>query len=209
VVGVITDIVIVVAAALLIGVYVSWRAGRIDRLHARVEMARAALDVTLLRRSSVALELATSGLLDPATSLLLAAAVHGTRPGSGGFGGAGSPPSSAGLGGVVVPPEETRPRDLAESDLTRALRAAFSQPDFRSSLSGKEGADELLGEVEATAHQVFLARKFYNDMVAVTRDARRRPLARVLRLAGNAQAPEFFEMDDSLIADKAGAGLGL
>ena len=42
----ITDIVIVVAAALLIGVYVSWRAGRSDRLHARVEMARAALDVT-------------------------------------------------------------------------------------------------------------------------------------------------------------------
>ena len=185
-VGLITDIVIVVAAALLIGVYVSWRAGRIDRLHARVEMARAALDVTLLRRSSVSLELATSGLLDPATSLLLAAAVDGTRPDSG-----------------------DRPRDLAESDLTRALRAAFSQPDFRSSLSGKEGADELLGEVEATAHQVFLARKFYNDMVAVTRDARRRPLARVLRLSGNAQAPEFFEMDDSLIADKASAGLGL
>ena len=75
----ITDIVIVVALALFTGVYVSWRAGRIDRLHARVEMARTALDVTLLRRSSVALELATSGLLDPATSLLLAAAVHGTR----------------------------------------------------------------------------------------------------------------------------------
>jgi len=179
-VGVITDIVIVVAAALLIGVYVSWRAGRIDRLHARVEMARAALDVTLLRRSSAALERATSGLLDPATSLLLAAAVHGTRPapGPGGYGGAGSPPISGGGLGEVVPPEEIRPRDLAESDLTRALRAAFSQPDFRSSLSGKEGADELLGEVEATAHQVFLARKFYNDMVAVTRDARRRPLAR-------------------------------
>lgn len=192
-VGVITDIVLVVAAALLIGVYVSWRAGRIDRLHARVEMARAALDVTLLRRSSVALELATSGLLDPATSLLLAAAVHGTR---------------AGLGGVDPPQEIPRPRDLAESDLTRALRAAFSQPDFRSSLSSKEGADELLGEVEATAHQVFLARKFYNDMVAVTRDARRRPLARVLRLSGKAKAPEFFEMDDSLIGENTTASLG-
>jgi hypothetical protein len=39
-------------------------------------------------------------------------------------------------------------------------------------------------------------------MVAATRDARRRPLARLLHLAGNAQAPEFFEMDDSLIADR-------
>ena len=39
----ITDIVIVIAAALFIGVYVSWRAGRIDRLHARVDMAQAAV----------------------------------------------------------------------------------------------------------------------------------------------------------------------
>ena len=181
----ITDIVIVIAAALFIGVYVSWRAGRIDRLHTRVDMARAALDVTLLRRSSVALELATSGILDPATSLLLAAAVHETRDST------------------------DRPRDLAESDLTRALRAAFSQPDFRASLSGKEGADELLAEVEAAAHQVFLARKFYNDMVAATRGARQRPLARVLRLSGRAKAPEFFEMDDSLVAEASGAPLGL
>jgi hypothetical protein len=181
---VITDIVLVVAAALFMGVYVSWRAGRIDRLHARVEMARAALDVTLLRRSSVAMELAASGLLDPATSLLLAGAVHATR----------------------TPTE--RPRDLAESDLTRALRAAFSQPDFRASLSGKDGADELLAEVEEAAHQVFIARKFYNDLVAATRDARRRPLARALRLAGKAPAPEFFEMDDALIADSPAASLG-
>ena len=93
----ITDIVIVIAAALFIGVYVSWRAGRIDRLHARVDMARAALDATLLRRSSVALELATSGLLDPATSLLLAGAVHGTRSASAG-----------GSGGVVPPDQQSR-----------------------------------------------------------------------------------------------------
>lgn len=177
------DAIIVVVVVAILGVYVSWRAGRLDRLHARLDARRAALDVALVRRSSVALELASSGLLDPATSLLLAEAVHGTRAGD-------------------------RPRDLAESDLTRALRAAFSQPGFRSSLTGKEGADELLAEVEAAAHQVFLARKFYNDMVAVTRDARRRPLARVLRLSGKAKAPEFFEMDDSLIGENTTASLG-
>src|SRR6476620_5261782 len=180
----ITDIVIVIAAALFIGVYVSWRAGRIVRLHTGVGVGQAALDATRLRRSSVALELATSGLLDPATSLLLASAVHGTRGGD-------------------------RPRDLAESDLTRALRAAFSQPDFRASIDGKEGADELLAEIEAAAHQVFLARKFYNDVVAATREARQRPLARILRLSGRAKAPEFFEMDDSLVAENTGAPLGL
>ena len=209
----ITDIVIVIAAALFMGVYVSWRAGRIDRLHARVDMARAALDATLLRRASVAFELATSGLLDPATSLLLASAAHATRPGPGpgpgGYGGAGSPPMSGGGIGGGVPPGQNRPRDLAESDLTRALRAAFSQPDFRTSMTGKEGAEELLAEVEAAAHQVFLARKFYNDVVAATRLARSRPLARVLRLSGRAQAPEFFEMDDSLVAENTGTPLSL
>ena len=191
----IADIVLVIAGALFVGVYVSWRAGRIDRLHARVDMARIALDVTLLRRSSVAQELATSGLLDPATSLLLAGAVDGTRQGGSGD---GSPRAEDG----------NRPRDLAESDLTRALQAAFSQPGFRASLSGKEGADELLAEVEEAAYQVFVAHKFYNDLAAVTRDARNRPLARVLHLSGHAEAPVFFEMDDSLIADKPGAWLG-
>jgi hypothetical protein len=202
---VIADIILIIAGALFVGVYVSWRAGRIDRLHARVDMASVALDVTLLRRGSVALELATSGLLDPATSLLLAAAVHGARQGPGGSGGEGSPPGSGGSRGVA-PPGIARPRDLAESDLTRALRAAFSQPDFRSSLSGIEGADELLAEVEAASHQVYLARKFYNDLVGATREARRRPLARTLRLAGRAKAPEFFEMDDSLLGDLGPGG---
>jgi hypothetical protein len=175
----IADIILILVAALLVGVYVSWRAGRLDRLHGRVDMARAALDAALLRRSSVALELASSGLLDPAASLLLAEAAHRARGSS--------------LGG-------DRPRDLAESDLTRALRAVFSQPDFRDSLDGKDGADELLAEVEAAAHQVFLARKYYNDAAGATREARRRPLARLLRLSGQAPDPEFFEMDDSLVA---------
>ena len=89
----IADIILIIAGALFVGVYVSWRAGRIDRLHARVDMARVALDVALLRRSSVAQELATSGLLDPATSLLLAGAVHGTR----------SAIQAGGSGGVVPP----------------------------------------------------------------------------------------------------------
>ena len=170
----ITDIVIVVAIVLFLGVYVSWRAGRIDRLHARVDMARVALDVTLLRRSSVAQELATSGLLDPATSLLLADAVRRVRD------------------------ADQAERDLAESDLTQALRAVFGQPGFRKELEDMDGGAELIGEVEAAAQQVFIARKFYNDLAARTSDARRRPLARIFRLAGSAPQPRFFEMDDAL-----------
>ncbi len=175
------DVILIAVAAVLVGVYVSWRAGRLDRLHARVDGARAALDAALVRRSSVALELAACGLLDPATSLLLAGAAHDAR--------------AAG-----------EPNELAESDLTRALRAVLSQPDFRSCMDGQGSVDELLDELESAANQVFLARKFYNDAVAATQAARRRWLARVLGLAGGAPLPAFFEMDDSLVVATAEAG---
>ena len=128
----IADIILVIAAALFVGVYVSWRAGRIDRLHARVDMARVALDVTLLRRSSVAQELATSGLLDPATSLLLAGAVLGTRQGGsggpGGFGGMASPQEQGGSGGDSFPRGNKAPRPGRERPDPGAARRAFSQP---------------------------------------------------------------------------------
>jgi hypothetical protein len=194
------DAIVVVVVVAMVGVYVSWRAGRLDRLHARLEAARAALDVALVRRSSVALEFASSGLLDPATSLLLASVAHDARSAQNeqGQGRGGGQEVGQGRGGG---------QELAESDLTRALRAVFGQPGFRSSLNGTEGADELLTELESAAHQVFLARKFYNDAVAATVAARRRPLARLLRLAGGAPLPEFFEIEDSLVgAGEAGQG---
>ena len=169
-----TLIILIVFVVMISGVYISWRAGRLDRLHNRVETARTALDLAMVRRSSAAYELASSGLADPATSLLLADAVRRAKD------------------------ADAAERDLAESDLTRALRAAFGQPGFRAELDGQEGAKELVGDVEAAAHQVYIARKFYNDVAARTLDARRRPLARVFRLSGNAPQPEFFEMEDSL-----------
>jgi hypothetical protein len=172
-----TIIVLVVLALVLWSFYVSWRASRLDRLHNRVEAARTALDLALVRRAAAASELASSGLLDPATSLLLVDAVRRARQ--------------------AVQAE----RDLAESDLTRALRATLGEPDFRKEIIGDDGAAELVTEVEAAAQQVFIARKFYNDVAGRTIDARRRPLPRVLRLYGSAQQPVFFDMDDALTDD--------
>jgi hypothetical protein len=196
-----TIIVLAVLALVLWGFYVSWRASRLDRLHNRTEATRTALDLALVRRASAAAELASSGQLDPASSLLLADAVRRARQ---------------------ADPAE---RDLAESDLTRALRATLGAPEFRAEWRAVEGqaagpaastvqastgpADvgdpdgdlddtELLDEVEKAANQVFIARKFYNDVAGRTLDARRRPLARVLRLSGSARQPEFFEMEDAL-----------
>ena len=172
-----TIIVLVVLALVLWSFYVSWRASRLDRLHNRVEAARTALDLALVRRAAAAAELAASGLLDPAASLLLADAVRRVRQ---------------------VGPDE---RDLAESDLTRALRATLGDPDFRTEFAGEEGAAEVVAEVEDAAQRVFIARKFYNDLAGRTADARRRPLVKVLHLYGSAKAPRFFDMDDAMAGE--------
>ena len=50
----------VVLALALIATYLTWTASRMDRLHARTDTARAALDAQLVRRAAAALEVAGS-----------------------------------------------------------------------------------------------------------------------------------------------------
>ena len=62
-----------------IGLYLSSTAGRLDRLHRRIDTSRLSLDAHLLRRSSIALEVAASGVLDPASNMLIADAAHAAQ----------------------------------------------------------------------------------------------------------------------------------
>ncbi|CAM4108021.1 membrane protein [Nocardiopsis rhodophaea] len=166
---------VVFALLVLSGFYLSWRAGRLDRLHTRVETAQAALDAALERRGAVVLELASAAELEPASSVLLADAAGKARRAT-----------------------DRAARELAESNLSRALRAVVDQPGFTEAMAaGRDPAgDDLLAEVEAAAKRVHLARRFYNDGVASIREARSSRLVSVFRLAGHAPMPEFFEMDD-------------
>jgi hypothetical protein len=166
------DVLLWLAIVFLVALYVSWRATRLDRLHVRVETARAALDAALVRRAAVALELAASRLLDPATCLVLATAAHEART------------------------ADAESREFAESDLSRALRAVVDQPEFRSIVDERGDGTALLDELETAAQKVTYARRFYNDAVSATRIARRKPLVRLIPLAGKADVPEFFEIDD-------------
>ena len=87
------------AVVVLLGCYVTWTAGRLDRMHARVDAAWAALDAQLVRRAAAARAVVLL-LPDGPESARLAAA------------------SSAALGAGV------QGRDAVENDLSRALRAA-------------------------------------------------------------------------------------
>ncbi|GAA2141884.1 membrane protein [Kitasatospora kazusensis] len=159
-------------AVVLCAVYLSWTAGRLDRLHARIDAARASLDAQLVRRASVALELATSSTLDPAASILLYEASHAARQ------------------------AEDEHREVAESELSLALRAVFAEPEQVAALAAAPGGEAALKELTAAVRRVPMARRFHNDAVRAARAVREHRLVRYLRLAGRAPFPLAFEMDD-------------
>jgi len=156
----------------LIGVYLSWTAGRLDRLHTRIDATKAALDAQLLRRASVAQELATSGVLDPAASIVLYEAAHAARQ------------------------AEEDQREVAESELSQALRAVFEAPEQVEAVRGAPGGEEAVHELAEAARRVPMARRFHNDAVRAARALRRHRKVRWFRLAGHAPFPLAVEMDD-------------
>ncbi|MGW2278936.1 hypothetical protein [Streptomyces sp. NPDC001770] len=172
-----------VVALVAIGLYLSWTAGRLDRLHARIDAARAALDAQLLRRASVTQEVATSGLLDPAASLVLYEAAHASRQ------------------------AEEDHREVAESELSAALRAVFGESAQVESVREAPGGEEAADELAAAVRRVPMARRFHNDAVRAARALRSHRTVRWFRLAGHAPFPLAFEMDDTppaALADRPG-----
>lgn len=163
---------VAIALALALGAWLSWTANRLDRMHHRLDIARSSLDTQLLRRSSTALELATSDALDPVRSLLLVDSAHHAR---------------------AAPPEDF---EAAESELSQALRAVFPDPEEVRTLRGQEGVGPLLRELAGDCRKVELARRFHNDIVATTRSLRSRRRVRWLRLSGRAADPSTVDLDD-------------
>lgn len=95
-----STVLVVLAIAFLLGFYVTWTAGRLDRLHARVDASWAALDAQLVRRAAAARAVAAH-LEDPRAAAQLDGA------------------ASAALEGGV------EHREDLENDLSRALKAAL------------------------------------------------------------------------------------
>ena len=95
-----TTLLWIAAAAFVIGFYVTWTAGRLDRLHARVDASWAALDAQLVRRAAAARAVAAH-LADEDAALALDAA------------------ATAALDGA------DDARELLENDLSRALKACL------------------------------------------------------------------------------------
>lgn len=176
--------VIYVAAAfvvlLVLGLWLSWTANRLDRMHHRIDVARVSIETQLLHRSSTALEIATSGALDPARSLLLVDCAHVARAAGDDF-------------------------ESAESDLSEALRAVFADVDEVRALKQDTNAGQLVDELAGDCRKVVLARRFHNDVLVSARVLRSPRRVRWLRLAGRASGLEAVDLDDepppALVAD--------
>jgi hypothetical protein len=205
----------VLVAVLVLGWYLSFSAGRLDRLHHKVESTRVALDVQLVRRAAAAIEAAAH--LDPASALLVTdAATRAMEAGER----AEHDQERSGRDPLEAPPELA----TVESDLTRALQVAFPDPSGVTgsgvsgsgvsgsgvSGSGVSGsgvavngpgddpfaldAVRVLGQA---CERVQLARRFHNDAVAQAQRIRRKRVVRWARLAGRAPMPTMIEFDDT------------
>jgi hypothetical protein len=161
-----------VVLAILLTLWVTMTLTRLDRLHARVDAAQAALDAQLVRRAAALQHLAdTPGPAVPgALAQELAAAAQAALA--------------------------TDPLDRRTTE-NRVSRAITELSALRESLPAT-----AVSELAEAATRVLIARRFFNDAVRDTRTLRSRRMPRLLHLAGRRELPQFFDIDDtSLFAD--------
>jgi hypothetical protein len=161
-------LVVVLAAALT--AWVTFTATRLDRLHARVDAAQAALDAQLVRRAAAVQRVAVVAAVDLGPQLTEALA-------------------DGAAAALAAGPSEREPTENALGRVANQL--ADVSPTLPASHSGD------LHEVAESALRVIIARRFYNDAVRDTRALRSRRMPRWLRLAGHRAAPQFFDIDDA------------
>lgn len=161
----------------IIAWYLTYTAARLDRLHVRLSGTQAALDAQLVRRAEAALEVATSGLLDGATALLLATAAADS---------------------LENPGEHGEIREVVESDLSDALDASLTPPATDAIRAAGPYGEDQLRRLASACTRVQLARRFHNDAVTDVRRVRRQLAVRTFRLAGHTPMPTTIEFDDEL-----------
>jgi hypothetical protein len=159
-----------VVVAVLVTMWITFTLTRLDRLHARVDAAQAAMDAQLVRRAAALLHVAESpdsGVAAPERDSYHRIASR-----------------------ALNVPETDAERQDAENAVGRVVSALVSRADALPT--------ELLAELQEASARVLIARRFYNDAVRDTRALRGRRLPRVFRMAGRRAMPQFFDIDDTV-----------
>jgi hypothetical protein len=173
-------VVVVVAVVLFVvyvGSYVTWTAGRLDRLTARVDAAWSALDAQLVRRAAAAGDLAAHLRRQRLVPEEIAKALQ--------------------YAAVAARDATAQDREARENDLSRAIRTVLDQVG-----GGTPKTEALATELRTSGTRVMLARQFYNDAVRDNRNRRRRWLPRLLTVRHRDEPVRaFFEIDDAPMPD--------
>ena len=164
-------IVTTVFLLLIAGWYLSFLASRLDALHHRVETSWAHLDALLQKRASLALEMAHSKAVDPATSLVLTAAAYEAREAN-----------------IVE-------RSDAEIALSQSLRLILS--DEVSTPSGLE--KDLVQSLSALSEKISVGITIHTEAVQSAQLLRSKIIFRVFRLAGHAPLPMRYSFEDDIL----------
>lgn len=167
-----------VVVILLLGLWLLFTAQRLDRLHARVDAAGAALDAQLVRRSAALLHTAETST------------------------------DADGLDGPLrTECERVARAALDVLDVTadaapggrQAVENAVGRMLAEVSLASPGMQPQMVDELREAAARVQVARRFFNDAVRDARRLRVRRRVRLLRLAGHREMPEFFDIDDTIV----------
>jgi hypothetical protein len=155
-----------IALILFLAWYLSFLASRLDRLHHRVETSWEHLDALLQRRAAVALEIAHSPDIDPATSLVLTANAYQAREAS------------------------ILERSDSESSLSQSLKLIAEQEESNPIDS------ELLVQLKEITDKIRIGIVIHLEAVKTARTVRSKFFVKLFRLAGRAPLPVRYAFED-------------
>lgn len=162
-------LVVAVVVAVLLSMWVTFTLTRLDRLHARVDAAWAALDAQLVRRAAALQHMAESS-----DSVV--------------------PPdlrqSCEQVAQAALSVRGDAERQAAENAVGHLIGRLAEVAEPLPS--------DAEAELREGAARVRVARRFYNDAVRDTRSLRSRRMPRLLHLSGRRVMPAFFDIDDTV-----------
>ncbi|VEI12486.1 hypothetical protein [Trueperella bialowiezensis] len=196
------QIALIVALVVLVlaGVVISLQARSLDRVHKNVTKSRIALERALVERAKAALHVARSGVLDAASSVVLAGVATEALEAS------ANPIVNDGWedirvedseGKALTPGLDAPDRLVIESELSRALCHSVDQLDT---------ASPELDRLTNARIAVQMTRRFHNNHVSQARRLRKSVLVRMLRLQGSAPEPITVNLDDRMNRAERGNG---
>jgi len=100
--------------------------------------------------------------------------------------------------GLLEPDLELAGWEQAESVLTRAIAAAFTDPRTAAVLRADPGTRDEVDLLYRACQRAQFARRFHNDAVAQVQRVRRKRIVRWTGLAGRAAWPRMVDLDDAI-----------